>query len=91
MLVNEPRSRIVVALLTAAVAPLAAVGCAEGGTATARWTGSVRDSAGITIVENHDTPVWREGEGWRFTRVLKIGVAEGDPEYMFGSIDCFSL
>lgn len=86
MFVNELQGQIVVALLTAAVAPLAVIGCAEDGTATARWTGTMRDSAGITIVENHDTPVWREGEGWHFTRVLKIGVAEGELAYMIGSL-----
>ncbi len=42
----------------------------------------VRDSAGITIVENISA-AWAEGEGWRLSDepVLTIGVLEGPEEY----------
>jgi hypothetical protein len=49
------------------------------------WTAEtdvlVRDSAGITIVEN-GAPLWGEGGGWRVSPpVVDIGVLEGAPEY----------
>ena len=42
----------------------------------------VRDSSGITIVEN-TAPVWPEGHGWRVAQEssLTIGVLEGPEEY----------
>jgi hypothetical protein len=42
----------------------------------------VRDSAGITIVENSDQS-WAEGEGWRLSEqpLVTIGVLEGPEEY----------
>ncbi|MFC1660363.1 hypothetical protein ACFL3S_02705 [Gemmatimonadota bacterium] len=44
----------------------------------------VRDSAGVTVVENSD-PRWKEGEGWRVSAdpVLDIGVMDGDSVYQF--------
>ena len=44
---------------------------------------AVRDSAGITIVENVG-PAWREGEGWRLSQQpsVRIGQVEGDNEYL---------
>jgi len=45
---------------------------------------TVRDSAGIRIVENTE-PQWGEGKGWRLsaTPLLQIGVESGDPNYEF--------
>ncbi|MGD8726147.1 MAG: hypothetical protein PVH40_00815, partial [Gemmatimonadales bacterium] len=42
----------------------------------------VRDSAGITIIENHGQ-VWRPDAAWRLSSdpILVIGVAEGPEEY----------
>lgn len=74
------------AVAAGAALSLFAMGCAQGGDAASRWTGTVRDSAGVALVTNHDTPIWREGEEWQFTRTLKIGVAEGEPEYMIGGL-----
>ncbi len=69
-----------------AICVLAVLACwAESGSVT-RWDGTVRDSAGIRIVENSGSPLWREGEGWEFTEVLRIGVLEGEPEYEFGRV-----
>jgi len=65
---------------------LTVFGCGgETGSATV-WDGTVRDSAGIEIVENYGTPLWRDGAGWTFTEVLRIGVVDGTPEYEFGQI-----
>lgn len=43
---------------------------------------TVRDSAGITIVENH-TPAWGIDQGWKFAEEpdLTIGVLDGPAEY----------
>jgi hypothetical protein len=65
---------------------LAVTACRDEAISAANWDGAVRDSAGIEIVENFGTPLWREGESWKFTEVVRIGVIEGDPEYEFGRI-----
>ena len=65
---------------------LGVLACGEGLIRAAAWEGTVRDSAGIEIVENFGTPLWREGETWRLTEVLRIGAVEGAPEYEFGRI-----
>ncbi len=33
--------------------------CSEG---DSRWTGTISDSAGVTIVSNTDAEIWRAGE-----------------------------
>lgn len=50
------------------------------------WSGAFRDSAGVVVVENPGTGVWRRGGGPGVREVLRIGVAEGEPEYQFGEI-----
>ena len=62
---------LVLALLTA---------CGAG--AQPRERAMVRDSAGITIVEN-SVGLWRKGEAWRLTEapLVEIGVLDGEPEY----------
>lgn len=60
--------------------------CANSRDASSRWQGTVRDSAGVEIVENPDIPLWSDGEGWTFTRLVRIGVSDGDPRYQFGSV-----
>jgi len=52
----------------------------------AEWDGSVRDSAGVEIVVNNGPPLWDTGERWRLSEVLRVGVSEGAPEYMFGAL-----
>jgi hypothetical protein len=59
---------------------VAVTACAGGDGA---WTGTVRDSAGITIVSNTDDGVWTASDRWRVEEDLRIGAAEGDPEYQF--------
>jgi hypothetical protein len=46
----------------------------------------VTDSAGITIVQNPAEGVWNANSGWGVEEELRIGTADGDPDYMFGSI-----
>lgn len=66
-------------------AALVSVGCAEVESA-AKWDGTVRDSAGVLIVENFGGPLWTDETRWSLTEVLKIGIVDGDPDYMFGNI-----
>ena len=67
------------------VAVLAVV-AACAGDSTSAWQGSITDSAGIQIVRNPAEPLWGPGEAWTFTEALRIGAAEGEPEYQFGMI-----
>ena len=59
-------------------------GCADRDLATAPM---VRDSAGITIVENQE-PRWGPEEGWTLSAgpTLDLGVMDGDPAYQFYQI-----
>jgi len=66
--------------------PLIVSACGGRTDATGRWDGAMRDSAGVVIVENYGTPLWGEGDAWRFTKLLRIGVVAGDPAYMFGNL-----
>ncbi len=52
------------------------------GAAAAHHTSTVRDSSGVTIVENSD-PVWSEGEAWRLADqpTVDIGDRQDDPNY----------
>ena len=52
----------------------------------ATWTGTVTDSAGVTIVSNSKEGAWQAGEAWTLEEDLRIGVMEGDPNYTFGRI-----
>ena len=52
----------------------------------AEWSGSIRDSAGVTIVSNPAAGLWKAGEEWTLTEVLRIGSRDGDPQYQFGQI-----
>jgi hypothetical protein len=47
----------------------------------------VRDSAGITIVENH-APRWAEGEGWRVSAepAVEIGMIDGPAAYQLDNV-----
>ena len=70
----------------ALLVPLAFVlsGCGDG--SGAGWQGSVTDSAGIEIVTNAGGGLWGPGETWTVEEGLRIGTAEGEPEYQFGQI-----
>lgn len=62
---------------------VAAGGCADGG---GEWQGNVADSAGVPIVTSAGDGVWAPEEGWTIEEDLRIGSAEGQPEYQFGQI-----
>jgi hypothetical protein len=70
------------ALVAAALLAAACAG-ASGGT---DWQGSVTDSAGIQIVRNPDQGTWGPDDAWELTEVLRVGTAEGEPEYQFGAL-----
>jgi len=52
----------------------------------AGWAGVVRDSAGVTIVSNPETPLWSDGEAWRVEEEITIGSGTDSPETQFGQI-----
>lgn len=66
--------------IVAAWLALGTAACGAGERTGARAV--VRDSAGITIVEN-TTPLWRDGDAWSLTAepTVQIGVMEGEAEY----------
>ena len=73
-----------------AVVPIAslsflAIGC-QSGDAPTNGAFTVRDSAGIEIIESA-TPAW-DGDGWRVsdTPSVVIGRREGDERYLFGEV-----
>ena len=82
--------RFLPVLLLLGLSPVLCAGCSESESAV-EWDGSVRDSAGVTIVDNYGTPLWTEEDRWTLSEVLRIGVVEGDPDYQFGSLSGFSI
>lgn len=56
------------------------------GSDASEWQGTVRDSAGIAIVENPATGIWSGDERPAVTEELRIGAAEGAEELQFGNI-----
>ena len=72
-------------VILSAFAAIVLAGC-SGASGPGGWAGTMRDSAGVVIVENPGTGVWRPGEQWTVVEELRIGVAEGDPDYQFGNV-----
>jgi hypothetical protein len=71
--------------MVAVVAGLAGWACAS---ADAPGPGVARpDSLGVEVVESA-TPIWRDGAGWTVSAepALTLGVAEGDPNQLFGRV-----
>ena len=71
--------------LRSAVLASFVLGACSGGNSI-DWAGTVTDSAGVTIVHNPAEGVWNVNSGWDVEEELRIGTADGDPDYMFGSI-----
>jgi hypothetical protein len=67
------------------ILPLAWI-VASCGSGESRWTGTITDSAGVTIVSNTDVGIWAPGDEWTFEEELRFGVLEGAPEYEFGEV-----
>ena len=78
-----------IALFSAAV--LAASACGESPSSVVPWDGTTRDSAGVRVVLNHGTPLWTDSVRWTLEESYRIGVSDGDPRYMFGSISGTAL
>lgn len=57
--------------------------CSDVGT---HWTGTMTDSAGVTIVTNPEVGLWAPGEEWTLQEEIRIGAVEGNPAYQFGFI-----
>jgi hypothetical protein len=76
---------LVIPLLASTAIALAA--CGDAAPAATAAEPLVRDSAGITIVENQ-APAWREGEGWRVSAepVLEIGMIDGPEAYQLDGV-----
>ena len=73
---------------SAVLASLFLMACSGG---DIEWRGTVVDSAGVTIVQNPAEGAWTENSGWGIQEELRIGVTDGDPDYMFGSIGGISV
>ncbi|MEN8144455.1 MAG: 6-bladed beta-propeller [Gemmatimonadota bacterium] len=73
--------------VTVAAGALALAGCggadAEAG---AVWAGTIEDSAGVSMVTSSADGFWTDETRWQIEDVLRIGEAEGDPDYQFGLI-----
>jgi len=50
------------------------------------WEGTVTDSAGVAIVTNTATPMWRAEDAWTVEEDLRIGTVAGAPELQFGVV-----
>jgi len=70
----------------AALSALAACGGDAPSTAGGDFAGTVRDSAGVSIVENTADGLWASDGGWATEELLTIGEAAGDADYQFGQI-----
>ena len=66
------------------------LGCSDDG-GLGNWTGTVRDSAGIVVVENTNQAIWAETEGWTLEEELRIGTLGGDPNYQFGQVGTIAV
>ena len=53
---------------------------------TTTWSGTISDSAGVTIVMNTHDGMWADGEVWTFEEEMRFGALEAEPEYQFGQI-----
>jgi hypothetical protein len=70
---------------------LAVVAACSGADDGRVWTGSTLDSAGVTIVVNPEEGVWTAAGTWVLEEDLRIGSADGGPEYQFGQIGSIAL
>ena len=50
------------------------------------WAGTVRDSAGVAIVENPARGLWSEDDAWTVEETFRVGGMDGGPEAEFGMV-----
>ncbi|HSM05939.1 MAG TPA: 6-bladed beta-propeller [Longimicrobiales bacterium] len=62
---------------------LAACGGSDGG---GDWAGTVRDSAGVAIVENPIDGIWSPEDGWTVEEVFRVGGMDAGADAEFGSV-----
>lgn len=55
-------------------------------TETSPWSGTITDSAGVTIVKYTHAGMWAEGERWTVEEEMRFGALEAKAEYQFGQI-----
>jgi hypothetical protein len=81
MMIERRRTLALAALVTITLC----VGC--GGDVSGSPRATVRDSAGVHIVES-SAPSWREDQAWSIDSgpELDIGVADGDPHYQLDQV-----
>jgi hypothetical protein len=81
-MISERRAKVALAALMVVTV---CVGCSGDASGSPRAT--VRDSAGVHIVES-SAPSWRDGQAWSIDSgpELDIGVAEGDPHYQLDQV-----
>jgi hypothetical protein len=65
---------------------LLAVAACGGDSASTASAPMVQDSAGVRIITNPGGGAWSADDAWRVEEDLRIGVAEGDPEFQFGAL-----
>ncbi len=76
-------ARLVLALLAPT---LALAACDRGGQSGSEWAGAVEDSAGVQIIRNPEQGMWAAGQEIELVEDLRIGRADGDPNYQFGQV-----
>lgn len=75
--------RLAMVLVTAAI-PLAA--CTGGGADSGEWSGTMLDSAGITVVHNPEAGLWGPGEGWSLEEVFRVGGMDAEENAQFSAV-----
>lgn len=71
-------------LALASVATLACGG--DDAAPSSGWDGTVRDSAGVTIVENPSTGLWGASSPWSVEEVFRVGGLDADTESQFAMV-----
>lgn len=67
----------------AVLSALSVAACASGGV---RWTGTIRDSAGVAVVANTDIGIWAPGEEWRLQEEVRLGMRQDPQEPRLGLV-----
>lgn len=68
----------------AALSVVASLACAEAGSDA--WSGTVTDSAGVTIVDNPERGLWPDVAPWSFVEEFRVGGMDAPVESQFGLV-----
>lgn len=55
------------------------------------WSGSIADSAGVSVVTNPTHGLWTDLEGWSVHEDLRIGELDGGPSYQFAQVGSIAV